>query len=224
MILEEGFQHVMYGGKTLPPRRIRLDPMAKSSLTRTLDRAAQPYGLAVNVSPAWQEQWERSFTVSDEPLPPVPVVVGGVWAGAPFTAGEEKLEPWRRDGDRFSEWYWPDWPNERHDPEHLRALATEARWQGIVPDRPAVDPAMHTLLSGIVYGRQLVTQTEGLASLPAAPGMTPSAQERLAQVAPLNRLAVSVLEDALRPGSLTADRFAAELSPLVQRFDLVVTK
>jgi hypothetical protein len=67
-------------------------------------------------------------------------------------------------------------------------LGEEATRQGIDPHRPATDPVMHTLLTGIVYGRQLVTETEELSDLPPAPGMTPPAQERLRRVAPLTGL------------------------------------
>ncbi|MGH3847120.1 MAG: hypothetical protein ACRDS0_37725, partial [Pseudonocardiaceae bacterium] len=148
--------------------------------------------MSVAVSDAWREQRHQDVWVLGMPDRPEPVPASGLWAGAPFTTAGE--EPWVRDGDRFSEWYWPDWPNERHDPEHLRALGDEARRQGIDAELPASDPVMHTLLTGIVYGRQLVAETEGLVGLPPAPGLTPPAHERLTRVAPLNRLAVAVLE------------------------------
>ena len=129
-------------------------------------------------------------------------------------------EPWRRSDDRDHLWYWPDWPNERHDREHLQALGEEATRQGIDPERPATDPVIHTLLTGIVYGRQLVAETEGLSDLPPALGMTPPAQERLRRVAPLNRLAVGVLEDAVRPGSMTTERVVDELAPVLDTYGL----
>jgi hypothetical protein len=102
----------------------------------------------------------------------------------------------------------------------MQALAEEAVTQGIDPDRPRTDPVMHTLLTGIVYGRELVAQTEDLRGLPPARGMTPPAQERLRRVAPLNRLAVGVLEDAVRPGSMTTERFAGELAPVLDTYGL----
>jgi hypothetical protein len=145
-----------------------------------------------------------------------------LWTGAPFTTAA--IEPWRRDGDRFHEWYWPDWPNERHDPEHLRALAREANQQGVDPDRPRTDSVMHTLLTGLVYGRQLVEVTEKLHGLPPAPGLRPSAHERLARVAPLNRLAVAVLEDAVRPGSMTSTRVETELVSVTRPYGLTITR
>jgi hypothetical protein len=192
----------------------------KGTLDKLLDRAARPYGVSVRVSDEFKERWRHDFWLSDKPLWAEPEPWTGLWAGAPFTTAGD--EPWKReDGD--SRWYWPDWPNERHDPEHMRALAEEAERQGIDPARPAVDPVIHTLLTGIVHGRQLVAETEDLTSLPPAPGMTPTAHQRLARVAPLNRLAVAVLEDALRPGSLTADRFAAELASVVKPSGLVIT-
>ena len=99
-------------------------------------------------------------------------------------------------------------------------LGEEATRQGIDPHRPATDPVMHTLLTGIVYGRQLVTETEELSDLPPAPGMTPPAQERLRRVAPLNRLAVGLLEDAVRPGAMTS---GAELTPVLRTYGLCFT-
>ena len=74
-----------------------------------------------------------------------------------------------------------------------------------------------------VYGRQLVAETEGLSDLPPAPGMTPPAKERLRRVAPLNRLAVGVLEDAVRPGAMTSERLASELTPVLGTYGLRFT-
>ena len=53
--------------------------------------------------------------------------------------------------------------------------------------------------------------------------MTPSAQERLRRVAPLNRLAVGVLEDVVRPGSMTRERFAGELTLVLRTYGLRFT-
>jgi hypothetical protein len=153
-----------------------------------------------------------------EPFRPIPDPVEGMWTGAPFTAGQP--EPWPRADGRDDLWYWPDWPNERHDREHLQALAEEATRQGLDPARPATDPVAHTLLTGIVYGRELVAETEELDGLPSAPGMTPIAQERLRRVAPLNRLAVEVLEDGLHPGGMTREHFAVGLVPVLRTYGL----
>jgi hypothetical protein len=153
-----------------------------------------------------------------EPFRPTPDPVEGVWTGAPFTAGQP--EPWRRADGRDDLWYWPDWPNERHDREHLQALGDEATRQGIDPARPAADPVVHTLLTGIVYGRALIEETEQLEGLPPAPGMTPTAQERLGRVAPLNRLAVEVLEDGVHPGTMTREHFAVGLVPVLETYGL----
>ena len=80
-----------------------------------------------------------------------------------------------------------------------------------------------TFLTGIVYGRQLVAGTQELSDLPPAPGMTPPAQERLRRVAPLNRLAVGVLEDVVRPGAMTSQRLARELTPVLRTYGLRFT-
>src|SRR4051794_10257246 len=206
MILEEGFQAHLDGGVDLPARSIDLDPVRKSSLPRLLDRTVRPYGLSVAVPDEFYDK--RDYEAIPGLMPfyrPTPDPVRGLWTGAPFTY--EQPEPWQRTDGQDHLWYWPDWPNERHDREHMRALAEEAVAQGVAPDRPGTDPVMHTLLTGIVYGRQLVAETTtGLQDLPPAPGMTPSAPERLRRVTPLNRLAVGVLEDAVRPGSLTPER------------------
>lgn len=219
MILEEGFGGNWGGGVDLRPKQIHLDPIrGVSSLTGKLDRVGEPYGVRVDVPEGWREQ----FWLSEEPFPPLPQPAGGLWTGAPFTTAGE--EPWRREGDRFHEWYWPDWPNERHDPEHLRVLAQEAQRHGVTPERPRTDPVMHTLLTGLVYGRQLAGETEQLHGLPPAPGLQPPAHERLARVAPLNRLAVGVLEDAVRPGSLSPARVEATLAAVAKPYGLVVTR
>lgn len=219
MILEEGFGGDVGGGVDLRPKQIHLDPIrGVSSLTGKLDRVGEAYGLRVDVPEGWREQ----FWLSEEPFPALPQPAGGLWTGAPFTTAGE--EPWRREGDRFHEWYWPDWPNERHDPEHLRVLAQEARRRGVDPERPRTDPVMHTLLTGLVYGRQLVADTERVQGLPPAPGLRPPAHERLARAAPLNRLAVGVLEDAVRPGSLSRARVEAALGAVAKPYGLVVTR
>jgi hypothetical protein len=53
--------------------------------------------------------------------------------------------------------------------------------------------------------------------------MTPPAQERLRRVAPLNRLAVNVLEDAVRPGTMTPERVRGELAPVLRTYGLGFT-
>lgn len=168
MILEEGFQTRM-GGVDLAPNQIHLDPIrGVSSLTGLLDEVGEPYGLRVDVPGGWEEELVYHDVVLGEPFPRLPQPAAGVWAGAPLTTAGN--EPWRREGDRFHEWYWPDWPNERHDPEHRRALAQEAERQEVDPDQPRTNPVMHTLLTGLVYGRQLVEQTERVHGLPSASG------------------------------------------------------
>ena len=47
--------------------------------------------------------------------------------------------------------------------------------------------------------------------------------ERLRRVAPLNRLAVGVLEDAVRPGTMTREQFAGELAPVLRTYGLRFT-
>jgi hypothetical protein len=217
-ILEEGFQAHLDGGVDLPVRPIDLDPMRGDSLTKRLHRAAEPFGLSVDVPEGWRQRRFLAITQGLEPHRPTPDPVGGVWTGAPFTAGQP--EPWQRPDGRNDLWYWPDWPNERHDREHLQALGEEATRQGLDPERTRTDPVVHTLLTGIVYGRQLVAETEELSDLPPAPGMTPSAQERLRRVAPLNRLAVEVLEDGVHPGSMTREHFAVGLVPVLRTYGL----
>jgi hypothetical protein len=217
MILEEGFQAQLDGGVDLPVGPIDIDPVRKSSLTRLLDRVAQPYGLSV--AEDWYDRRdEEIFSGVLPPYRPRPDAVRGIWTGAPFTAGQD--EPWRRPDERDHLWYWPDWPNERHDREHLQALGEEATRHGIGPAAPRTDPVVHTLLSGMVYGRQLVTETQELHHLPPAPGMTPTAQERLRRVAPLNSLAVEILEDAVHPGTMTREHFAVGLVPVLRTYDL----
>jgi hypothetical protein len=204
-ILEEGFQ-----GRELP-----IDPMRGTSLPRTLTDAIEPFGLRVDVTEEWERRWYGDPLTWGEFPDPEPV--GGIWVGR---SEYGPRDPWVRvDGEkRF--WDLPDWPNERHDREHMRALAAEASVQGVDPARPRTDPVMHTLLTGIVYGRELVRATEDLDGLQPAPEMTPPAQERLRRVAPLNRLAVGVLEDAVRPGSMTQERVIVELTPVLEAYDL----
>ena len=177
--------------------------------------------MSVDVPEGWRRRRSIAILEGSEPFRPTSDPVVGVWTGAPFTSGQP--EPWRRADDRDDLWYWPDWLNERHDREHLQALGEEATRQGIDPERPATDPVVHTLLTGIVYGRQLVVETEELFDLPPAPGMTPPAQERLRRVAPLNRLAVGVLEDAVKPGVMTSERLASELTPVLRTYGLRFT-
>src|SRR3954447_192581 len=219
VILEEGFQAHLAGGVDLPARPIDIDPVRGDSITRRLSEVAQPFGLSVDVPEGWEDEYEHAiWTGAVKSVRPTPPPVEGLWTGAPFTSGQE--EPWQRADGRNHLWYWPDWPNERHDREHLQALGEEATRQGVDPDQPQTDPVMHTLLTGILYGRQLVAETEDLEGLPPAPGMTPSAQERLRRVAPLNRLAVEVLEDGVHPGTMTREHFAVGLVPVLGSYGL----
>jgi hypothetical protein len=218
-ILEEGFQAHLDGGVDLPANPIDLDPWRGDSITTRLDEAAKPYGLFVDVPQGWRrKRSEDIMSGVAKSYRPMPDPVEGIWTGAPLTTGQP--EPWQRADGRHDLWYRPDWPNERHDREHLQALGQEATRQGLDPERPRTDPVVHTLLTGIVYGRQLVAQTEQLEGLPPAPGMTPPAQERLRRVAPLNRLAVGILEDAVRPGAMTRERVAVELAPVLDTYGL----
>ena len=217
MILEEGFP------QWDETRQIDLNPVSRSSLTKLLARAVKPHGLSIHVPEGWVQRRMYEAMVLNKWFPPLPEPAAGLWTGAPLrTQGWDPAEPWERSAP--GKWYLPDLPNERHDPEHLQALAEEASRHGVAPDRPRVDPAMHTLLTALVYGRQLVEETEDLDALPPAPGLTPSAHERLARVAPLNRLAVAVLEDAVRPGSLTRDHVTSELSSVVKTYGLVLVE
>jgi hypothetical protein len=214
-ILEEGFP---YGGVEQEVRPVDLDPKRGDSITKRLDKVARPYGVSVAVPEGWTRRRTVAIMEGRERRRPTPPPVEGLWTGAPFTTGQP--EPWPRQDGQDDLWYWPDWPNERHDREHLQALGEEATRQGLDPERPRTDPVIHTLLTGVVYGRQLVAQTEQLEGLPPAAGMTPPAQERLRRVAPLNRLAVSVLEDAVRPGTMTPERVRGELAPVVRTYGL----
>jgi hypothetical protein len=209
LILEEGFQGHSF----------EKDPDFVRSITPRLRTAVEPFGLSVSVPEGWSARRLRDITEGRALFRSTPEPVGGVWTDT-VTGNDRPLDPWDRvDGDnRF--WDLPDWPSERHDPEHLRVLAAEAGVQGVDPRRPRTDPMMHTLLTGIVHGRELVRATEDLDGLPPAPGMTPPAQERLRRVAPLNRLAVGVLEDAVRPGSMTQERVVVELTPVLETYDL----
>jgi hypothetical protein len=222
MVLEEGFQAHLAEGVDLPVRPIDLDPIRSGSLTRLLGRAGRPFGVSVSVPETWYDEGQEALLRGDaSSYRPQPPTVEGLWTGAPFTTGQD--EPWRRPDGRDHQWYWPDWPNERHDPEHLKAMADEATRLGIDQGRPKSDPVIHTVLTGIVYGRQLVAATTNIRDLPPAPGMIPSAQERLRRVTALNRLAVGVLEDAVRPGSMTRERFAKDLAPVVSTYKLRIS-
>jgi hypothetical protein len=194
-----------------------------TTLTRLFGIVLQYYGLKVFVPKHMREQELHDLDLR--------------WAGKPYhfrsthkaaglwTGGQESAwpeGPWQKSERSF--WSSADKPNERHDPEHLQALAVEATGHGVDPDRPRTDPVMHALLTGLVYGRQLVDETQHLQALPPAPGLMPPAQERLARVAPLNRLAVAVLEDAIHPGSLTRVHVVAELSPVVRAYGLRITE
>ena len=206
LILEEGFASV--DGL----RRVETIPDTIRSITRYLDSAAKPLGLRVaeaDPHAVWRDDYK----------PRQPIPAEGVWTGGEFMPGGLEA-PWDRGPNKDYEWFWPDEPNERHDPEHLRVLAEEARQYGFYPTQPEVDPKLHTLLSGLVYGKQIVDEVAVGRSLPPPPGLTPSADARLAQVSSLVGLALVAHEDALKPGSLTPERFNHELAPVIAAFDL----
>ena len=212
-ILEEGFPT---GVPEQPWKRIERDDLDGFSLTARLDAVVRPFGFAV------KELNESAWTTDDsywEKVKPPPV--SGVWTGGGFRVSDLEA-PWDRGPGKDHEWFSADMPNERHDPEHLRALADEASRLGLEPDSARHDPLTHTLLTGLVYGRQLVAETADVAGLPPAPGLMPPAEQRLNIVVPLNRLAVALVEDAVRPGSLSPEEFAAELLPVVGNYGLTM--
>jgi hypothetical protein len=147
---------------------------------------------------------------------------GPLWTGrSPHEPAPQA--PWPAEGDERGTW-WDrfDLPNERHDREHLRQLADEARRQGLGGDLARVDPVAHGLLARLVHGRRLVAATTALVGLSEAPGLTPSAQVRLQRVAPLNRLAVAVLEGEFHPGRLSPSRVTGELKEVGRAYGLKI--
>lgn len=177
--------------------------------------------------------WEHSRP-HREPTPPSL----GLWFGNvteddyPLTGRESCTE--RYDGW----WVRPDATTERDDPEHRAALAEEARRQGwpddefhgdalarsmITEDERRRDIEKRSLFSNVVYARQLASATTDLDALPPAPGMTPSAVDRLARVAPLMKLAVRTLEEPFHPGGLDPREVTDELAKITQPLGLKIS-
>lgn len=150
-------------------------------------------------------------------------------ASAPLWTGRARHEPapqppWHEaaGGQDGSWWNQIDLPSERYDREHLKALDAEARRQGVPTDQLGRDPVTRGWLGRLVDARQLVADTTDLAGLPAAPGLTPAAKTRLAHIAPLNRLAVAVLEEQFHPGRLSPSQATGELNEVGQAYGLKI--
>ena len=191
----------------------------------TLDDLVRRFGGEVE----WGGQWpDHELTPPDR----------GLWLGD-VTEDDYPLtgrQSW--DAEPYEDWWTvPDASVERNDPEHLVALAEEARRQGrpddefrgdpvlrsmITEDERRRDLAERSMLTRLVYGRQLIEETTNLADLPPAPGMTPPAQERLTRVAPLMQLAVSVLEEEFHPGRLSPTEVTGQLQAIVQPLGLKI--
>jgi hypothetical protein len=193
MLLSEGFE----GG------------LAVRSLGSILDDVVRRHGLQV-----WPSRW-----VAEQIPDPRHIEPTDIWTST--THEPMPTPPWRHPQGE-SGWYWPDMPNERHDPEHMSALQHEAERQGIPGALAGFDPATHVTLSALVYGRELVRQTEELPRMPSAPGLVPSAHTRLQRVAGLNRLAVSSIEEAVRPGRITTDQIRDEVTPVLEPYGLPI--
>lgn len=165
---------------------------------------------------AYKRGYQVESDTSAERLVSMP---SGLWVRQRYEDAPE--EPWKRPNEP-TRWYWPDMPNERHDPEHLAALHTEANRQGVPGDFVSFDPATHLLLTSMVYGRELVAHEERFQSLPEVPGLSPSAKERLAQAGVMNRLGLASLESVANPDLLTDEQFAAELEHITSPSGLVI--
>lgn len=180
-----------------------------SQLKHWFDGLARRYGAEV--------EYDRAH-----PAPESDPATGPLWSGR--SADEPAPEvPWPTKVDASGQW-WDrfDLPNERHDREHLGQLADEARRQGLRPDAASSDPVVHGLLARLVHGRRLVVDTTALGGLPEAPGLTPSAQERLTRIAPLNRLAVAVLGEEFHPGRLSPSVVTGELNEVGRAYGLKI--
>jgi len=183
--------------------------LAMRSFGATLDTVVRQYGLRI-----WESPW------SDPGIPdPRLIEPAELWT----SSAQEPMPapPWQHPQGK-SGWYWPDMPNERHDPEHMSALEHEAERHGIPGALAGFDPATHVTLSALVYGRELVRQTEDLEGLPSAPGLTPPARLRLERIAGLNRLAVASIEETIHPGRLTADQVRVEVMPVLTPYGLPI--
>jgi hypothetical protein len=180
-----------------------------SQLKHWFDGLAQRYGAEV--------EYDRV-----QPAPEPHRATGPLWTGRSADEPAPQV-PWPTDVDESGQW-WDrfDLPNERHDREHLGQLAHEARRQMLRPDAAGSDPIAHGLLARLVHGRRLVVGTTALAGLPEAPGLTPSAQERLTRIAPLNRLAVAVLEEEFHPGRLSPSVVTGELNEVGRAYGLKI--
>jgi len=185
--------------------------LAMSSLGSTLDTVVRRYGLRI-----WESPW------SDPGIPdPRLIEPAELWTASAQEPMPSK--PWKHPaGEHW--WYWPDMPNERQDPEHMRALQHEPERQGIPGALAGFDPATHVTLSALVYGRELVRQTEELGGLPSALGLKPSALTRLQRVAGLNRLAIASVEEAIRPGRLSADEVRTGVAPVLEPYGLPIKR
>jgi hypothetical protein len=147
------------------------------------------------------------------PVPESPLASGPLWTGRSGSEPAPRV-PWPEAASGEDGLWWDrfDLPNGQQDHEHLAQLRAEARHQGLPEDRPRNDPVARGLLGRLVDARRLVADTSDLSGLPEAPGLIPSAQQRLAGIAPLNRLAVSVLEEEFYPGRLSPSRVTGELN------------
>lgn len=133
-------------------------------------------------------------------------------------------DPWERSDGLSYRWSHPDGQFERHDRDHLGRLAQEAVRQGL-PSGAESDALTHTLLTGIIKARDLVAATTDFTGLPDAPGVAPSAQDRLQHVSPLNRAALALLEDAVHPrGRHAVDQLAATLTPFLATYGLKIVE
>jgi hypothetical protein len=176
-----------------------------SDVGRSLDYLVKPLGtIAENVFE--HEKYTPAVSVS------------GTWSHR--DAGEHRFPDNEVEGEgsgrRDSSWWSrPDTLLERDDPEHLALIDAETRRQGINPRSHRANEA-YASMSRLVYARQLEEEAAGVADLLPAPGLEPSAPDRLVRVAPLLVLATRTLGEQFHPGQLAPDEVLTVLEPVAR--------
>lgn len=103
-------------------------------LGSTLDNVVRRHGLQV---------WPMPWVVEEVPDRPF-IEPTELWTS---TSREPMPTPPWKHPEGEPGWYWPDMPNQRHDPEHMKALQHEGECQGIPGALASFDPSIQQCMS-----------------------------------------------------------------------------
>jgi hypothetical protein len=204
--------------------------VAPVSIRGSLGPAAALFGMHLELLAETKDYDQRAWTTVPTGL--VPRVATGLWRRERIPGDDPT------DRARLGREYalaalkeprgdpWPDWreygAGKPLDEDAVRIIDQEATRLGLPGDLTTVDPALARFLAVVHDARAVVEATDPrlVNELPSAPGLQPTAQNRLATTHQLGRLYLATLELAV--GREPPADLASGLSTMLRPYGLAV--